>query len=73
LYLFAQHSLCSVGIMRIICEVHKDVDVVLLPVLLCVHHWLYVLPRWPSSYVVNWSGFVDTNIRPKLVVRKKGD
>jgi hypothetical protein len=38
--LFAQHSFWGVGSMHVICTVHKDVDVVLLSVLLCMHHWL---------------------------------
>jgi hypothetical protein len=29
LYLFAQHSHCGVGIMRVVCAVRKDVDVIL--------------------------------------------
>jgi hypothetical protein len=36
--LFALHSLCGLGIMRIIRAVRKDVDVVILSVLLCMLH-----------------------------------
>jgi hypothetical protein len=38
--LFAQEPLWGVGITRVICAVRNDVDVVLLSVLLCMHHWL---------------------------------
>jgi hypothetical protein len=34
------HSHCCVGIMRVVCAVCKDVDVVLLSMFLCMLHWL---------------------------------
>jgi hypothetical protein len=91
--LLAQHFLCGMDIMRVICAVHKDVDVVL-PLVSCVHYWLWVLPRCQRSYVVNWFVYVyirkyrvhtryiiltysatpdDGRIKPKHVLRKKGD
>jgi hypothetical protein len=45
LYLFAQHSLCGVGIMHAICAVNKDVDVVLLSVLLSLVVGSSMLPE----------------------------
>jgi hypothetical protein len=41
--------------MRVICAVRKDVDVLLLSVVSCMHHWLRGFPRCLSSYVVKWS------------------
>jgi hypothetical protein len=52
--LFALHSLCGVGIMRAICAVRKEVDVVLLSVLLRMLHWLvgFFFHASTTSYVV---------------------
>jgi hypothetical protein len=38
--LFGLHSICKASIMCVICAVRKDVDVFLLLVLSCAHHWL---------------------------------
>jgi hypothetical protein len=43
--LFAQLSLCDVGIVRVICAVRKDVDVVLLSVLLSLTVGSSTLPE----------------------------
>jgi hypothetical protein len=46
--------------MRVICAHHnKDVDVVLLSVLLCMLLWLQVLPCCQSSCVLDLSVYVD--------------
>jgi hypothetical protein len=44
--------------MYVICTVHKDADVVLLSLLLCMHLWLQVPLHCQSSRVVNWSVYV---------------
>jgi hypothetical protein len=39
LRIFSLHSICGLGIFRVICADRKDVDVVLLSVLLCMLNW----------------------------------
>jgi hypothetical protein len=54
--------------MRVSCAARKDIDVMLLSVLLCAHYWLQVPPRGQTSCLVKWLVCVDMLERTGLYV-----